>query len=148
MVVSADFAEIVKIFGEEERNCCAFDVAGLSDIHDSEDAEEEEDEGVGEGEPWGGEEELGVGVEDNLIANGRVREDSRAGSIVGVSSSELVRSMRRISFCSLYEDMFIFLVEGFFDVEVKNICYWLKCVLDFEQKEKKDSANYVKPVCW
>ena len=82
-----------------------------------------------------------------MIANGRVREDSRAGSIVGVSSSELVRSMRKISFCSLDEDIFIFLVEVFFDVEVKNTCCRLKCCFDFGQK-KKDSANYVKPVCW
>ena len=59
---------------------------------------------------------LGMGVEDILIANGRARGGSEAGSIVGVSSSEVVRSMRRISFCSLYEDIFIFLVEGFFCV--------------------------------
>ena len=65
---------------------------------------------------------LGVGVEDNLMANGRAREDSRASSIGGVSSSELVRSMMRISFCSLDEDIFISLVEIYFDVEVKNTC--------------------------
>ena len=53
---------------------------------------------------------LGVGVEDILIANGRARGGSRAGLMVGVSSSELVRSMRRI-FCSFNEDIFIFLVE-------------------------------------
>ena len=39
---------------------------------------------------------LGVGVEDILIANGRARGGSKAGSIVGVSSSEVVKSMRRI----------------------------------------------------
>ena len=57
---------------------------------------------------------LGIGVEDILIANGRARGGSRAGSMVGVSSSELVRSMRRISFCSFNEDIFIFLVDVFF----------------------------------
>ena len=39
---------------------------------------------------------LGVGVEDIMIANGRAREGSEAGWIVGVSSSEVVKSMRRI----------------------------------------------------
>ena len=54
---------------------------------------------------------LGVGVEDNLMDNGRAREDSRASSIGVVSSSELERSMRRISFCLFDEDIFIFLVD-------------------------------------
>ena len=56
------------------------------------------------------------------MASGGVREDSRASSIGGVSSSELVRSMRRISFCSFDEDIFIFRVECL-DVEMKNICW-------------------------
>ena len=61
---------------------------GLSDIHESEDAEEEDEEGVGEGGPLEGEEVLEVGVEDNLIARGRARGGSRCGAIDGVSSSE------------------------------------------------------------
>ena len=69
---------------------------GLSDIHESEDAEEEDEEGVGEGGPLEGEGVLEIGVEDNLIARGRARGGSKAGSIVGVSSSEVVKSMRRI----------------------------------------------------
>ena len=75
-------------------------------------------------------------MEDNLIANGRAWEGS-AGSIVGVSSSELVRSMRKISFCSLDEDIFIFLVEVFFDVEVKNTCCRLKCCFRFWVEEEE-----------
>ena len=39
---------------------------------------------------------LGIGVEGNLIANGEAREGSEVGSIVGVSSSEVVRSMSGI----------------------------------------------------
>ena len=39
---------------------------------------------------------LGVGVEDNMIANGRARGGSEAGLIVGVSSSEVVKSMSGI----------------------------------------------------
>ena len=39
---------------------------------------------------------LGIGVEDNLIANGEAREGSEVGSIVGVSSSEVVKSMSGI----------------------------------------------------
>ena len=39
---------------------------------------------------------LGMGVEDILIASGRARGGSEAGLIVGVSSSEVVKSMRRI----------------------------------------------------
>ena len=39
---------------------------------------------------------LGIRVEDNLIASGEAREGSKVGSIVGVSSSEVVKSMRGI----------------------------------------------------
>ena len=39
---------------------------------------------------------LGIGVEDNLIANGGAREGHEVGSIVGVSSSEVVKSMSGI----------------------------------------------------
>ena len=81
---------------------------------------------------------LGVEVEDILIANGRARGGSEAGSIVGVSSSEVVRSMRRICFCSVYEDIFIFLVEGvFLCVKVRNTCCRLKCCFDFWAEEEK-----------
>ena len=61
---------------------------GLSDIHESEDAEEEDEEGVGEGGPLEGEGVLEIGVEDNLIARGRARGGSRCGASDGVSSSE------------------------------------------------------------
>ena len=63
-------------------------LTGLTDIHESEDAEEEDEEGVGEGGPLGGKEVLEIGVEDNLIARGRARGGSRCGAIDGVSSSE------------------------------------------------------------
>ena len=38
----------------------------------------------------------GIGVEDNLIASGEAREGSEVRSIVGVSSSEIVKSMSGI----------------------------------------------------
>ena len=38
----------------------------------------------------------GIGVEDNLIANGGGREGHEVGGIVGVSSSEVVKSMSGI----------------------------------------------------
>ena len=38
----------------------------------------------------------GIGVEDNLIANGGHREGHEVGRIVGVSSSEVVKSMSGI----------------------------------------------------
>ena len=43
-----------------------------------------------------GDEELRTGVEDNLIASGKAREGSEVGSIIGVSSSEVVKSMSGI----------------------------------------------------
>ena len=73
--------------------------AGLSDIHESvedgRDGDVEEEE-VGEGEFWGSKEALREGVEDNLIASGKAREGSEVGSSVGVSSSEVVKSMSGI----------------------------------------------------
>ena len=39
---------------------------------------------------------LGVGVEDSLIAKGGAREGHEVGGIVGVSSSEVVKSMSGI----------------------------------------------------
>ena len=51
-----------------------------------------------------------LGEEDNLRDDGRARADSMVGSIGVVSSSELERSMRSISFCSFVVDIFIFIV--------------------------------------
>ena len=73
--------------------------AGLSDIQESvEDGRDSdvEEEGVGKGEFRGDDEVLRTGVEDNLIASGKAREGSEVGSIVGVSSSEVVKSMSGI----------------------------------------------------
>ena len=39
---------------------------------------------------------LGIGVEDNLIACSEARRGSEVGAIVGVSSSEVVKSMSGI----------------------------------------------------
>ena len=86
--------------------------AGLSDIHESVDAgrDRDDEEGeVGEGESWGDEEVPGIGVEDNLIANGGAREGHEVGGIVGVSSSEVVKSMSGICSWLVYEDIFFFL---------------------------------------
>ena len=73
--------------------------AGLSDIQESvedgRDSDVEEEE-VGEGEFRREDEVLRAGVEDNLIVNGKAREGSKVGSIVGVSSSEVVKSMSGI----------------------------------------------------
>ena len=49
--MSADFTKVIEIFGKEEGYCCCLMSGTLSDIHMSEDAEEEDEEGVGEGEP-------------------------------------------------------------------------------------------------
>ena len=59
---------------------------------------------------------LGIGVEDNLIASGKAREGSEVGSIIGVSSSEVVKSLSGICSWLVYEDIFIFLVEELFYV--------------------------------
>ena len=74
--------------------------AGLLDIHESVDVgrdrdEEEEEVEVGEGESWGDEEVEDLEVEDG-IDNGGHRYGHAVGSIVDVSSSEVVRSMRGI----------------------------------------------------
>ena len=57
---------------------------------------------------------LGIGVEDNLIACSEARRGSEVGAIVGVSSSEVVKSMSGICSWLVYEDIFIFLVEEIF----------------------------------
>ena len=102
--------------------------AGLSDIHESvedgRDSDDEEGE-VGEGESLGDEEVLGVEVEDNLIASGEAREGSKVGSIVGVSSSEVVKSMSGICSWLVYEDIVYFSYRGVFFcvcVGVKSTC--------------------------
>ena len=57
---------------------------------------------------------LGIGVEDNLIASGKAREGSEVGSIVGVSSSEVVKSMSGICSWLVYEDIVYFSCRRFF----------------------------------
>ena len=73
--------------------------AGLSDIQESVEDERDgdvEEEELGKGEFRGDDEVFRTGVEDNLIASSKAREGSEVGSIVGVSSSEVVKSMSGI----------------------------------------------------
>ena len=80
---------------------------------------------------------MGEGVEDNLIASGRAREGSRVGSIGGVSSSEVVKSMSGICSWLVYEDIVYFSYRRvFFCVEVKSTCSRLICCFCFGQKDK------------
>ena len=59
---------------------------------------------------------LGIGVEDSLIANGGHREGREVRGIVGVSSSEVVRSMSGICSWLVYEDIVYFSCRRFFFV--------------------------------
>ena len=81
---------------------------------------------------------LGMGVEDNLIASGEARRGSEVGFIVGVSSSEVVKSMSGICSWLVYEDIvFFFFVEEFFlCVEGKSTCSRLICCFCFGKKDK------------
>ena len=78
-----------------------------------------------------------AGVEDNLIASGKARGGSKVGSIVGVSSSEVVKSMSGICSWLVFEDIVYFSCRRvFFCVEVKSTCSRLICCFCIGQKDE------------
>ena len=80
---------------------------------------------------------LGIGVEDNLIANGGHREGHEVRGIVGVSSSEVVKSMSGICSWLVYEDIVYFSCRRvFLCVEEKSICSRLICCFCFGQEDE------------